>query len=85
MNQLNETEWILLYAAAFCFGYFIAYFFKNLGKFWRKWHILAIGIIPAVLIYLIAGAAALADFQNITLSLTFAAGFALRMMKREHD
>ena len=81
---MNETEKIFLAIMAFGIGYAIAYFFKNMGKIWKKYGAL-IGILlfPAIIISLVMAAAQIGDMRDVFVSTIFAAGFVVRMVKRD--
>lgn len=79
---MNETEWIFLAIAAFGIGYGIAYLAKNIRSMADRWGIFSIFLIPVIVIMLLVGAGVITDLKNVSLSLSLAAGFVFRMIKR---
>lgn len=81
---MNETEQIFTSFIAFGVGYAIAFFFKNMGRLWREWGaFIGIFTFPSIIIGLIMAAAMLADMRSAIISTIFAAGFIVRMGKRD--
>jgi len=80
---MNDTEYVFMAIIAFGIGYGIAHFFKNIGKLWRKWGgIICYFAFPVIVYVLIGGAAMIADMRDVIISSIFAAGFVIRMIKR---
>ena len=80
---MNETQWILLIIGAFLLGYVTAYFFKNMGKLWQRWGIFTLFLFPLIIMYLLLGGEAIANLKSAAISLVFALGFMIRMIKRD--
>ena len=80
---MNETEWIFWGVFSLAIGYGIARFFKNIGRLYRKWGLLiSYFAFPTILVMLLYSGAIIADFNNIVLSMVFAGGFLIGMVKR---
>jgi len=81
---MNETQWILFAIGSFGIGWAMAVFFKNIGEMYARWGLLiAYFVFPLVIVFLIASAEAIMQMKSIVLSLVFALGFFIRMLKND--
>jgi len=79
---MNEPSLIFASIIAFALGYRLGYFAKNIGDLARRWGIFTVLLFPMIFIVLFGGAEAIYKMHNILLSLIFAAGFAVRMIRK---
>ena len=79
---MNETSLIFTGIIAFALGYGLGYFAKNIGNLARRWGIFTVFLFPIIFIVLFGGAEVIYKMHNIILSLIFAGGFAVRMLRR---
>ena len=79
---MNETQWLFTAIAAFAVGYGVAYLTKHIRQLANRWGIFSILLIPAIIMTLFSGASMINEAKDIGLSLVFAAGFIVRMIKR---
>ena len=79
---MNETSLIFTGITAFALGYGLGYFAKNIGDLACKWGFFTVFLFPIILIVLFGGAEAIYKMHNVVLSLIFAAGFTVRMIRR---
>ena len=79
---MNKTSLIFTGIIAFALGYGLGYFAKNIGDLARKWGVFTVLLFPMIFIVLFGGAEAIYKMHNIILSLIFATGFAVRMLRR---
>ncbi|MCW8830971.1 MAG: hypothetical protein OQK32_05550 [Gammaproteobacteria bacterium] len=79
---MNETAWIFTGLVAFGVGYGLAHFVKRMGDLAERWGIFVVFLFPIIIIYLTLAAAMLADLHNIVISLIFAGGFLIRIMRK---
>jgi len=79
---MNETEWIIIAIFAFAVGYGLAHFAKNIRRIFSDWGLFSFFLIPIVVVFLFMGAAFIADLHSVWISLAFAAGFIIRMIRQ---
>jgi ABC-type dipeptide/oligopeptide/nickel transport system permease subunit len=80
---MNETQTIFVGILSFAVGWALAYFFKNMGKLLSRWGlIISYFAFPLIFVMLVMLAASISDLNNTIISLIFAAGFIVRMLKR---
>lgn len=79
---MNKTELIFTGIVAFALGYGLGYFAKHIGDLARRWGIFTVFLFPIIFIVLLSGAEAICQRNNVLLSLIFAAGFVIKMVRR---
>jgi hypothetical protein len=80
--EMNATQWIFAVIGCFAIGYIIGAFFKNIGKVYDHLGIiLSVLIIPFLVMYVLAGAEIVLNYNSAILSIVFAIGFIIRMVK----
>ncbi len=80
---LNETAWILVAIAAYGIGRATAWFFKDMGKIVERWGgLIALLTFPSLFMLILAGGHYIAVLNNVAVSMIFALGFVIRLLKR---
>ena len=80
---MNETQTIFVDILGFAVGWALAYFSKNMGKLWNRWGlIISYFAFPLIIVMLVMLAASISDLNNAVISLIFATGFIVRMLKK---
>ncbi|MBL7005106.1 MAG: hypothetical protein ISR69_13900 [Gammaproteobacteria bacterium] len=81
---MDNSNTIFMMIMAFVDGYAIAYATKNIGRIWNRWGgLISFIFFPALGTGLIFTAAIISDLNNNTISLIFALGFIIRMLKKD--